>query len=60
MIFYTILNQEDERVIGDVVVFDDGVCVVKYVNYKNPDIYNSLDDFVADLSIEHYLIKRWS
>jgi hypothetical protein len=57
MIFYTLLDQENDDVVGDVIVFDDGVVVVKYEDCKFPDVYNSLDDLINNMSIEHYLIK---
>lgn len=57
MIFYTLLDQETDDVVGDVIIFDDGVCVIKYEDYKFPDVYNSLDDLINNLSMEYYLIK---
>lgn len=57
MIFYTLLDQETDEVIGDVIEFEDGVCVVKYENHKFPDVYKSIDDLIENLSIEHYLVK---
>ena len=57
MNFYTILYKITNDVIGDVIEFDDGVCVVKYENYKFPSTYNSIEDLIDDLPEENYLLK---
>lgn len=49
MNFYTVIEKETESAIGDIIEFDDNVCVIKYNNSKFPDIFTSLDRLIENL-----------
>ena len=56
MEFYDLLNFEDEH-IADVIVFDDGACVLKFNIYKGIYCFDDLDklkEFLKELKLENY------
>jgi len=56
MYLYKIIDTEDNNAeIGDVIQFDDGICVVKYTNISYPEIYSSLEDVINMLNFNHVL-----
>lgn len=57
MNFYSVLEQETDEFIADIIEFDDGVCVIKFCDYRFPTSYNSIEEVIEDIKMDYYLVK---
>jgi hypothetical protein len=46
-----------EFVVGEVIEYDDKICVVKWFDYRFPEIFNDIEILMEDLGAECYLVK---
>lgn len=56
LIFYDIMYKNEN--IGEAIQYPDDILVVKYYDYRFPDIYHDLDALLSFLGQDYTLVKN--